>query len=253
LSFARLAAKMRVRSARNCSACACKPNALSNLIAMYLPVRLCYLALAGSILCSVSLARAADDVEAAVERAARAHLAELISTAGLRKPSVELVVLARETVNPCTANAGIEAIDTRSVTRMRFAASCAEPAWRAEFVVRATISAEVVTAARDLRAGEVIDATAVTLERRDLVAPAEAISDPALVVGKTSRRVLRSGQLVSRRWLVEPLLVRRGADVTILARDVGVEVRVAGEALAAGRRNEIIQVRNKTNGNVIRA
>jgi len=136
---------------------------------------------------------------------------------------------------------------------MRFAASCAEPAWRAEFVVRATISAEVVTAARDLRAGEVIDATAVTLERRDLVAPAEAISDPALVVGKTSRRVLRSGQLVSRRWLVEPLLVRRGADVTILARDVGVEVRVAGEALAAGRRNEIIQVRNKTNGNVIRA
>lgn len=194
-----------------------------------------------------------EHIEAAVKRAARTHITDLVTTAGLRKPSVELTVFARETVNPCTVNAQIEAIDTRSVTRMRFAASCDEPTWRSEFVVRASISAEVVTAAHDLRAGEVIDARSLALERRELTAPADAISDPALVAGKASRRALRSGQPVGRRWLIEPMLVRRGANVTILARNVGVEVQVAGEALAAGRRNEIIQVRNKTNGSLIRA
>lgn len=192
-------------------------------------------------------------IEAEVERAARTHLIDLVTTAGLRKPSVELTVLAREAVNPCTANAQIEPIDTRSVTRMRFEASCEDPEWRSEFVVRATISAEVVTAARSLRAGDVIDASSLALERREVTAPEDAISDPALVAGKTSRRALRSGQPVSRRWLIEPLLVRRGTNVAIVARNTGVEVQVAGEALAAGRRHEIIQVRNKTNGRVIRA
>jgi len=216
-------------------------------------MRFCYLVLAAPFVYSVCLAMTPEGVEAAVERAARVHVTDLVTTAGLRKPSVELTVLARKAVNPCTGNARIEAIDTRSVTRMRFAASCEKPVWRSELVVRAAISAEVVTAARDLRAGDVIDAQALALERRDVTAPEDAISDPALVAGKASRRALRSGQLVSRRWLIEPLLVRRGANVTILARNTGVEVRVAGEALAAGRRDEIIQVRNKTNGSVIRA
>src|SRR5690606_42016594 len=103
----------------------------------------------------------------------------------------------------------IEPIDTRSVTRMRFEASCEDPEWRSEFVVRAAISAEVVTAARSLRAGDVIDASSLALERREVTAPEAAISGAAVGAGQTSRRALRSGQPVSRRWLIEPLLVRR--------------------------------------------
>lgn len=209
--------------------------------------------LATLLVCSGALAATPDSIEAAVERAAFAHLSDLVETAGLRESSVKLNALAREPVNPCSADARIEAIDTRSVTRMRFAAICNDPAWRTEFIVRAVVSAQVVTATRDVRAGEVIPAEALTLERRDVAAPADATSDPELVAGKASRRALRSGQLVSRRWLLEPLLVRRGANVTIVARNVGVAVQVAGEALAAGRRDEIVDVRNKANGRVIRA
>lgn len=156
-------------------------------------------------------------------------------------------------MNPCRDDAHIEPIDTRSLARMRFSVTCDEPAWRSEFIVKAVLSAKVVTAARDVRAGEVIDASDLVLERRELISPADAISDPSLVAGKASRRALRQGHLVSRRWLVEPLLVKRGATVNILARNVGVTVQVAGEALSAGRRDEIVQVRNKTNGRVIRA
>jgi flagella basal body P-ring formation protein FlgA len=220
---------------------------------MHLPLRYCYPVVAALLSCNVAAAATAGNVQAAVERVARLHLDDLVKTAGLRESSVTLTVLPRDSVNACIADARIEAIDTRSVTRMRFAATCDAPAWRTEIVVRATVTAKVLTAARDVRAGEVIDSSALALERRELAAPADAISDPQLVEGKASRRALRSGQLIERRWLIEPVLVKRGANVTIVARNAGVSVQVAGEALAAGRRNEIVQVRNKTNGRIIRA
>jgi flagella basal body P-ring formation protein FlgA len=222
-------------------------------MAMHLPLRLCYSFLIALLTCHVAFGATPERIEAAVERAARTHLDDLVTTAGLRESSVDLSVLPRETVNPCNADARIEAIDTRSVTRMRFAATCDDPEWRTEFIVRAAITAKVVTAARDMRAGEVLVADALKLESRELAAPADALADPALVEGMSSRRALRRGQLIDRRWLLEPLLVARGATVTIVARNVGVTVQVAGEALAAGRRNEIVQVRNKANGRVIRA
>lgn len=203
--------------------------------------------------CDAAVGATPDAIKAAVERAARTYLDAVAVSAGLRESSAELTLLPRESVNPCLADARIEAIDTRSVNRMRFAAICDDPAWRVEFVVRAVLRAEVVTAARDLRAGEVLDATALALERRQITAPADVISDPVLAAGMTSRRALRKGQPLDRRWLIEPLLVTRGAAVTIVARNAGVSVEVAGEALAAGRRGEIVQVRNRTNGRVIRA
>jgi flagella basal body P-ring formation protein FlgA len=47
--------------------------------------------------------------------------------------------------------------------------------------------------------------------------------------------------------------VKRNAKVTIIARNAGVEVHVAAEALQAGKRGEVISVKNSANGNVIRA
>ncbi len=138
---------------------------------------------------------------------------------------------------------------------MRFTATCddAGAAWSAEFIVRGSVTADVVVAAADVRAGSIIDAAALAIERRELANVADALSDPAAIEGKSSRRALRRGQVVSRRWLIEPMLVKRGADVNIVARNTGVEVHVAGEALGNGRRDDVVTVRNKTNGNTLRA
>jgi flagellar basal body P-ring formation protein FlgA len=219
---------------------------------MRLPLLSRYSVAALLLCCAAIDAATPAAIQAAIEHAARAHLSAIAASAGLRKPSVDVATLPQEAVNPCIADAQIEAIDIRSVTRMRFAATCDDPASRTEFVVRGSMSAEVVVAATDMRAGDVIDVASLALERRDITAPTDALSDFALVAGKASRRALRAGHIVNRRWLVEPVLVKRGAKVTILARNVGVEVQVAGEALATGRRNEIVQVRNKANGGIIR-
>jgi flagella basal body P-ring formation protein FlgA len=130
---------------------------------MHLPLRYCYPVVAALLSCNVAAAATAGNVQAAVERVARLHLDDLVKTAGLRESSVTLTVLPRDSVNACIADARIEAIDTRSVTRMRFAATCDAPAWRTEIVVRATVTAKVLTAARDVRAGEVIDSSALAL------------------------------------------------------------------------------------------
>lgn len=216
-------------------------------------MRYCYLAFAALLACRAVIAATPESITAEVERIARAHLDDLVKTAGLPESSVELTVLQREAVKPCTANARIEAIDTRSVTRMRFAVFCDNPSWRHDFIVRGSITARVVTAARDVRAGDMIPAEALKLERREVAAPEDALTDIKLVEGRATRRVLRQGQVVSRRGLIEPVLVRRGANVTIVARNTGVAVQVAGEALEAGRRDEVVRIRNKTNGSVIRA
>lgn len=210
----------------------------------------CYVLLAVLLASNPADAQA---IRAAVEHAARDRLLDLVATAGLSKPSVEIAIVTPNSEIPCMHTARINAIDTRSAARMRFAAECDDPAARIEVIVRATIVADVVVAATGLRAGVPIEAAALEIERRELQIVGDAIAEPAEVVGKSSRRALRRGQLLSRRNLVEPVLVKRGASVDIVARNVGVAVTVAGEALEAGRRDEIVRVRNKANGTVIRA
>lgn len=134
---------------------------------------------------------------------------------------------------------------------MRFAALCNGE--KREVVVRATIAADVVVATEDLKAGQPIDASALKRERRDVTNTPGAIAVIEDVAGKTSRRVLKAGQVVDRRWLNQSVLVKRNAKVTIVARNAGVEVHVAAEALQAGKRGEVISVKNSANGTVIRA
>lgn len=134
---------------------------------------------------------------------------------------------------------------------MRFAAICNGE--KREVVVRATIAADVVVVVNDLKAGTPIDTSSLKLEHRDVTATPSAVTKVDEVAGKTSRRALRAGQLVDRRWLNESVLVKRNSKVTIVARNAGVEVHVAAEALQSGKRGEVIPVKNSTNGTVIRA
>ena len=192
----------------------------------------------------------ASKVENAVERAAREHLSRYADSIGWLNPQLKLK-LGSANLGGCPEDARVEAVNTRQPSRMRFAVLCNGE--KREVVVRATITADAVVAAEDLKAGQPIDAASLTLERRDVTTTPGALANIEDVAGKTSRRILRAGQLVDRRWLNEPVLVKRNSKVTIVARNAGVEVHVAAEALQSGRRGEVVSVKNSTNGAVIRA
>jgi flagella basal body P-ring formation protein FlgA len=202
-----------------------------------------------------NVAALADSEPARVERAAREHLLALAQRADLSDVQVKVTLVPRgDTPASCPQATTVEALDTRHITRMRFAVTCpGTPELRTLFVVRGEITANVVVATAVIAANRPIVETQLAQERRDVSMAPDATSDIGAIVGQASRRAIRAGQVIATRWLVQPVLVRRGSAVDIVARNAGVEVRVAGEVQENGRRDEIVRVRNVTNGNVITA
>jgi flagellar basal body P-ring formation protein FlgA len=202
----------------------------------------------------VACAAAPAPLEARVEQAARALLLEQASTAGLRSPVVAVTLMSRDLATTCAADAAITALDTRSISRMRFVVSCDATSGAAvELIVRGSIAADVVITTTEVKANRSFTSAQLTLARRDVPSGMQVSSDIDALVGKSSRRVLRAGQLIDQRWLIEPVLVQRGANVAIVARNAGVQVNVAGIATEPGRRGEIIAVRNNATGKLIQA
>jgi flagella basal body P-ring formation protein FlgA len=195
------------------------------------------------------------DLAPRIEAAARKLLLEQAAAKGLVDPVAELKLVANAAPVPaCAEPLQIDALDTRTPARMRFAAVCnGADGWQREWIVRAELSARIVVAAADVPVGQVLAATDVALERRRVTDMGDVLSDPAAVAGQASSRALRTGQPVQPRWLAAPVLVRRGESVTILARSGGIEVQAAGEALEPGKLRDVVRVRNATTGKIIRA
>jgi flagella basal body P-ring formation protein FlgA len=199
----------------------------------------------------------AEQVPVLVEAAARQHVLRWADSSGLIEPKFELNVLrGSRPLAACAQAITVEAVDTRTPGRMKFAALCASgagaPGWRYEFVVRAQLSARIAVAANDVPAGKVIADEDVLLERHDISSITDPISDPQDVVGMSGKRALRGGEVLRMALLASPTLVKRGEAVRIVARNEQVEVSMAGEALDAGARGSLVRVRN-ANGTVIRA
>jgi len=193
-------------------------------------------------------------IKARVEQVARTHVIKLSRDAALVDPVVTVTLMPRGAIEACAQAVAVEALDTRYITRMRFTVACnAGTPWRTEVVVRGAVKASVLVATTDLPAGRPIDLQQLGVAQRDVANAADVFSDPLQAAGKTPRRVIRSGQIVSRRALLEPILVTRGDRVTVVARKLGIEVQFVAETLQAGHRDEIIEVRNVATGKILRA
>lgn len=201
-----------------------------------------------------ALAQAAvPSVPVQIEQAARAELERQMAASGLTEPQIEVAVLAARPTPPCSQPVAVEAADTRSPQRMRYVARCPDsPGWRYDYVVRARVSAMVAIAAAPVAANEALTDAQVTIERRDISNIADPISNPADAVGQMSRRMLRPGDILRSGQLSNPVLVKRGDAVTMVARREGIEVSMAGEALDAGGKGAVVRVRNAGSGQVVR-
>ncbi|WP_313461818.1 flagellar basal body P-ring formation chaperone FlgA, partial [Stenotrophomonas sp.] len=66
-----------------------------------------------------------------------------------------------------------------------------------------------------------------------------------------ARRTLAAGSLLSANDLVAQRLIRRGDSVSLVSRRGGVEVRVAGKALADAGENERVSVENLSSRKIV--
>lgn len=188
-----------------------------------------------------------------IEKTAREALVGQAARLGLTDAEIALTVLPPSpSAQSCTRAVEIETLDILHPSRMRFRVHCAAPLWTSEYIVRGSVSALVAVAAVTVEANRPIAEEDVRLERRSLSSLDRALSDRAAVVGKASRRSLRSGSLIERSALVEAVLIRRGASINIIARSEGIVATMPGTALASGRRGEVIEVRNSSSGKRLR-
>ncbi|MET3131987.1 flagella basal body P-ring formation protein FlgA [Oxalobacteraceae bacterium GrIS 1.11] len=194
-----------------------------------------------------------DNIVSRIEAAARAQLLRQAAAGGWQEALFEVTVTPRP-LPACAQAPTLAPLDVRQPNRMRFSVICPDSGgWKVEFVVRATTSAMVAVSAAPVAAGLALTAQDMALERRDISAVDDSIGDMRAVLGMASRRALRAGELLHRKQLAPPPLVRRGDLVRIVARREQVEVSMAGEALDEGAQDAVVRVRNSTSGTVIRA
>ena len=122
--------------------------------------------------------------------------------------------------------------------------------------VPATVSIyqPVVVAARNLSRGDTVEATDVTLDLRNILAPGTpALQEAADAIGKKVRRTIAQDIEITGNLLEEPILVRRGDNVKLTSWSGPISVRTEVKALGNGREGERIRVKNPRSDKVVQA
>ena len=124
--------------------------------------------------------------------------------------------------------------------------------WSLYVPVKVSIYDKVVAAARPLTRGQVVGEGDVKMVERDLAQLQSGyFSDPAEVAGMEVTRTVAMDAALTNYLVKEPLQVRRGQRVILVANSGGLEVRMTGEALADGATGARIKVRNLSSKRVI--
>jgi flagella basal body P-ring formation protein FlgA len=104
---------------------------------------------------------------------------------------------------------------------------------------------DMVVAVRPLERGEIVGASDVSLQKRDLATAAGKISlSLDDVVGKRVRIGMRANAPVRSDYLEKPLLVKSGQTVTIIAENDVLRVTSMGRAKNSGAEGDLIRVQN---------
>lgn len=124
--------------------------------------------------------------------------------------------------------------------------------WSLYVPVKVSIYDRIVAAARPLTRGEVLQVNDLKLVERDLAQLQSGyFSDPAEVAGKEVTRTVAMDAALTNYQVKDPLQVRRGQRVSLVANSGGLEVRMTGEALADGAAGARIKVRNLSSKRVV--
>ncbi|HET8883694.1 MAG TPA: flagellar basal body P-ring formation chaperone FlgA [Solimonas sp.] len=130
---------------------------------------------------------------------------------------------------------------------------CAAPeTWTLYVPVRIRDLRPVLVLTRAVRRGEIVDASALRSETRDVAQlPFGYVSDAATLAGNEFRRPVGAGQAISPADVEPERCIRRGDLVTLIGRAAGIEVRAEGKAMADGGRGSRIRVQNSRSKRIV--
>lgn len=113
---------------------------------------------------------------------------------------------------------------------------------------------EVLTYARSLAAGEVVQPADLTYAKVPAFqAPQDAPRDAADIIGKAARRPLRSGTAVASLDVTAAQVIRRDDMIAVAFHAEGMTLTLQGKALGGAAMGETLNVMNLTSKKVIQA
>ena len=144
-----------------------------------------------------------------------------------------------------------QALEARRSSAATVEVSC-PTGWRLFVPVKVQRSQSVLVLTRNVASGETITADLFMAERRDTARIAgAAIAEPAQAVGRSARRMLAAGSVLTTGDLESPRVVRRGDTIALVSRQGGIEVRMAGRARADAGVDERVRVENLSSRRVV--
>lgn len=121
--------------------------------------------------------------------------------------------------------------------------------WKIFVTVNTALPAEVVVARHPIQRGDIIGKDDLMLERKDLAKlHKDYYQDSSTLIGQKARRRLSRGAVITPSSTEAVKMVKRGADVQILAMSPKFRIRMKGKALGSGGLGDTIKVKNKSSG-----
>ncbi len=126
--------------------------------------------------------------------------------------------------------------------------------WSLYVPVRLSIRKKILVASREISRGSTLTADDFQLEERDIAALHKGyLEDPSRLQGKVLKRALHANQVITPGQLSARRAIKRGHQVTILAKVGGIKVRMQGKALSDAAVGEQIKVQNSSSKRSVEA
>ena len=122
----------------------------------------------------------------------------------------------------------------------------------ASAAVTAKANVEVLTYARSLAAGDIVQPTDLVWAKV-AAAPQDAPSDADQVIGLAAKRPLRAGAAVSARDVSAPQVIKIGDIVTVTYEAEGVSLALQGKAMTAAAQGDTVMIQNTASKKLIQA
>jgi flagella basal body P-ring formation protein FlgA len=193
-------------------------------------------------------------VREAVERVALAELTARGATARLARLDLPPVIEAPSGAMEVRASiTGARDLFSPFITAIELWVD-GRVARRLSLTAQVEAHAPVLVAARALAASTRVRKEDVTIEVRRLERDAALyLYDPERLRGVSLHRAVARGEALTRDLLTAEIVVRPGEQVRIIGQSQGLQISVTGEARAAGRVGDRIQVKNLQSGILLQA
>ncbi len=119
--------------------------------------------------------------------------------------------------------------------------------WTLYVPVTVIVMADVVTAAKELRRGQILTAQDLIIEQHDIARLHRGyLANLKEAIGKQVKYNISRGQVITPAKVAAPKAVKRNSRVTIVAQNPAIQVRMKGTALESGAVGDRIRVRNNS-------